>query len=108
MENGYIIKQGERWYARFYNPITRELENLGSGTYEQALDLYSMKQISFYLEHKYLLPKSIFIDRNMFKVGFNVKRKYGSHTHKHVYVGLYKTLELALKAREEIILSIIQ
>ena len=107
----YVIKisGGDSYIARFYNPITFETENLGGGTYEECCQLYINRQTSFYRQHKYLLPKSIWVDStNKFRLSFNIKRIYGESGYKTIYVGRYKTLQEALVARTELIMTIIQ
>jgi len=107
---GYIVKIRYSYLARFYNPITYQTENLGYGTEEECIEIYINKQVEFYNQHKYLLPKSIGLTlasngKYYFKLGFNITQKYGKN--KFIHIGTYKILQEAVEAKQKLVNIII-
>ena len=107
---GYITldKRRGNYMVKFYNPLIFNYEYIGSSKdYFEVYNMYSNKQVYFYKEHKYLIPKSIQLDskQGIFKVGFSKKDKFGRV--KQIHISSNKTLEEAIDSKLEFIKRII-
>ena len=98
-----ISHEHNGWTAHFVNPITSVKTYLGRmESEEDAIDLLSTAEISFYSGHKYLLPKGITIRKNDFFVLVISIPNYSKL--KNVHLGSFKLLEEA-KERKLLIIS---
>lgn len=73
---------------RFNNPITGEREYLGVN----SISLLINREIEFYTEHSYLLPKGIYIDKRTRKFVVSMQLPKYRGKSKAIYLGSFYTL----------------
>jgi len=107
IDPGCYIKKSGNYDVIFYNPITHEKEIIATNKLlKDATAIYLKKQLEFYSNHTYLLPKFIVIQKGKFVVRIQYKVNFDNNF-KQIYLGCFDSLQAAEKAKIDFLTSLI-
>lgn len=107
IENPGCYKTKNGYDVIFSNPILHVKEYLvRNKTLIEAKEIYLNRQLQFYLEHPYLLPKFISIQKEKFRVVIQYKVNF-DEDFRHLYLGTFDSLQAAENAKLEFITNLL-